>query len=1789
MAGSRYFPDWPNRYTNTALGASTANTSTTLTNLGFTLTNGVWVKNTTSPTANIAAGSYSAINANIRLGAAGAGLGNAGMVVSQASGTVMGVHLYFINCNITIDYTGTDQTNLYPFAFYYGGIAEYRGETSNGSGRIWSNATGTAVPGTPANANSINFINCSITDVTPSTVTAVRWMIATDLIHTNIVNAGQSTRDFVVALTSNGQVYGSTIDGSTGAGTTRIQMSTNSNSTLAFTNANYNRFTTPAPNLVSGITPLNLVSCGFQPTAINSTGLGGTLLNNLQVITGLNQSARTNTGTVVAAGTGMTGIPVISTATDDNQVANRARIAVVSIDPVNKVGSTASGTLATGTVDPPNFWALRANSLLTDSTASYRLIESQTYAPRFFTNAANITNSLLGNVQVNASYGLSYGTPVTNQSTQSTITVPGTPVSASYLSSSTTGRISNSPGTDPFNGASSTALDVNGLRIPYAFYTPVGGGWATDGGFKVNASITTANSTVRARHAAAWVGNSTGASFDTTISRANSINNNTGLPAVADTVSPFRDEAETAFRTAANTSNGTIDTYFSNITAAAFNTQNFGNYVAYRWSLYDTNANPVNYDGSYLNLGSQNVVLDSSILNNSFNTGTQTWNIRSSSLLSSTANGGASTGGVTTTGNINVNSVYNVPRTDYAPLRAASVTYAQNATVLQGVTTTGSAGTPAQWTTVSPVGAGTGTFSLTATLPSGLGAASITANNVSITGNTATDVPVVQAALQSALGSSGVSGVTVSVASAVGTLASFQITIGTGFAANGGSTGSLAFTNTSGTNTIVGVSGIAMGSFATEVTVASNFATALNTANTGNWTATVSGAVITVTASASNTGPKWTGTLGVTATYAPTPFSGIAATITSSTAGVVGGTNMMATFTAATPAVGGVNPTGALSLISSPTTYLTAGTATGLVNSVAGFDGTINFPTNGTIVNTNGTLRGGGSVTATGNITLQGGFTSDYIPTVALPALTFNLSGTQTYTILGANTFNTGIRVTSTSTGLIKLGDSTDTSSSRTTYGADTSGLHGINITHTGPLTMNSGVLAGNLTNQGAIDVRGTVTTVGSGLDATGTAKVLIAGSANIVGTTSTSVNGVITGATTNNGNLTVDCAGTSMTVINLTAANTNTHNFRMTTANAANVMNISNSTIGAGPIGIQPASGTTTLAAVLSGGPVTNTSGTINITSNSAMTGTLSQNSAASLTNLSINGNSRVGALSYTNCSSLTLGDANGAAVLTAGGSVTNVAKNTTYIFGNLDLTGTLAIAQAPAAAVTLSPTITLRSGAVLSIDAGDATGANLTIDCNNISGQTTTSLARSGTWTQGLTTNLIKLLNWRGGTIPAGFEANVTTTVTLTYSNTPTVEPTIKVAEAYKNGGTTNLLTGATRTFANGAHTWTFTSSQADTINGAVFFVDGYQIARGVASSVTTVSATAAPELNVDFGQTLVSPDDTNFIATSYWNLIPGTTAGNTGTLVARMYTTQATNYTTTPTSRTAVSRAKFVMRRILETLNANTVTFRQAIANGAVPADFFLFNADGITLNYVTGTGTAGIGMQMNKTSISNNATITFSIYATDKAGVFYQLNDANTRLSTDARTALFYEGFSPGATANVNTNAINAISSGVVDSLTAATGPLRAVADGVQDASLLVPTTITFVSTGSGGSGGQVDPQPVTPPEPPAPSIPLTWNTNGGSTTYVAADWAGSGGFADWVADAIRKHIRGTASTLLISFSIPPSGIEGWYTAEFNLIAGGTGTYAVFVALDGNIASQSNTFDNTYPIITSEGSL
>lgn len=1662
---SRYFTRIPNRFTGAALTAPTdATQTTTMTNLfGATAvpTNpvtGVWTVNTQrilSNTAGFVAGTpYIIWNRNITFGSTGTTRATGGSLTTTQTAGTFGVHVWFVNCNIVYNYAHTSaDAQWWPMAMFDGGTAPFRAAAAGTTIAVGSNVA--------SSTNSFSFWGCTVTNQSSNGAGGcldIRFC-TTDLIHTDIINntfgntAGTAVFEPVVC--SSAQIYGSTFNGSNSLQPSNFH---NEGYGIAYSPTLLNGLATSA-GLATGVAPISYVSS--SPAAYGNTQvgvIGGTLQVHDYIFTGLSKSDAINTTAVTAAGT-----QVMTNKSLSHMEANQNGwwTSLTLQDPITQPDINQAATST-----PQNWFETRFSG----TRGAFRYIASSTISPYVYTNLLNPTGSPTANVKLQATYGSSF----TTAGTITTITNVA-PASASVYLTNTTGRLSTASTYDPYDGNVSTVLGTNGLRTPYVYFTP-NANPANDSNIAVYSTQQVSNG-FDMRAAGRLINNGTTA-YTFTVNTAAATSNATGLPLITNVPAPVRPEAATAFVTAATTSDDAMDTYFGTFSGKSvltngWNTQDFGDYVDYRWSRYDTNANPVYYDNSYLNLGSQSVTIDNGGVTG-FNTASQTWTIRSNVLGFNTANGGASLGGLTTTGTVTMNSVYNVSGT-YAPILGGSIVYNANGTILQSVRALGQNGTPASWRTNSNLGSGTGSgFSFTATLPSGLGAASVTTSGITITGTAATDIPVIQNAMDAALDAAGVSDISIAITTGTGTFATITYS-GTYTVFNSTYSSGAVFNvpNAAGTGSVACTIS-ASGSWATQASGMANIVTALNANATftgAGWTATTDGTTVTMTRGTS--GPLAFTTVSVSGQNANWLFNMPSWTI-ALVNGTTGGSVLRATFIAAVPAVGGVVPTTALQFTSSPATYLTgpANPAVDMIiSSVAGSVGTITYPTIGTIINTSGTIRGSQTVTTTGSITMQGGFTAG-LNTSGVPTLfTVNQTGSQGFTLTGGNTFNAGLSVLGGSTGLITLGSATDTPATTTTYATDTTGLHAVTLTgstaggqvavYSGNIVGGTGSVAAGLTPTGYNVILGSNYYTG-----TTTPKLSVNGTVGVTAYASCTVDGFsacVTGGTFQIAGLT----NANISVQRLNIGGTGVKQFLMSGDGSASsgaattgTTTIQNSTLGGGTVNFRLGTSSAALVNTTCSAPVVTVGGgTLGFSGGSVFSGSLT---SSSLTSLLATGNSSLGVLALSGVTSATLGNAAGAAVLTSGGSLLNSTnKATTYTIGNLDLTGTLAIAQAISTARTITPVITMRAGAILSIDAtlgANNYGNNLTIDCAGVTfANAAATFLRADAFVAG---QEIKLLNWPAGkTIPNGFKQNVNTVVTLVINGAPAVAPTIQKAEAYKNGGSTNILAGLTPTYLNGTFTWpNILSSSDDTINGAIFFVDGYQITRGTSTSASNCTATAVKEDNVDFGQTIQSRD-TTFIGTTSWSTSNAFLASNPYVL---MTTSTTVDYTTTPTTRTAVELAKLVLRRSMETTDSGTVEMRRAMAFGTLPVDFFRFAGTGLSVTYVTGLGTTGVGLKINKVSnvSSQNAVVTWSIWAVDNLGDFYVLNSANGRSPTTPTTLILWEGFSPGAVANLTTGQINQIGSGVSSVLTASGGPLRVLADGVQDASLVIPTTITF---------------------------------------------------------------------------------------------------------------------------------
>ena len=335
------------------------------------------------------------------------------------------------------------------------------------------------------------------------------------------------------------------------------------------------------------------------------------------------------------------------------------------------------------------------------------------------------------------------------------------------------------------------------------------------------------------------------------------------------------------------------------------------------------------------------------------------WNI-------SVGSGAVTTGSIfrtlSTTGNVNMyGGQITTPNATNAP------------SIVANNISLGSAGTPASWRTNSTLGAGTGASTFTASIPTGLGlSATVTTASVNITGTAATDQTNIQTALQNAVNSANINA-QVAVTQVAGTQATVRINL---IGAGASSAGTITFapTNSNFSATFTKTSG----TFSDALAVLTGLTTP------AGWTkGTVSGAsgfatTCSVTYTRVAGGPVFSGTVAATQTVSPTGnFFSSGATAGDSygcvaTDGVAGDNNLKATFTAPTPAAGGVVPTSALVLTSSLATYIVSTQAADqLVSSVAGFGGSTIYqsftasgavtgmPTSGLIMGPGGALLSG--------------------------------------------------------------------------------------------------------------------------------------------------------------------------------------------------------------------------------------------------------------------------------------------------------------------------------------------------------------------------------------------------------------------------------------------------------------------------------------------------------------------------------------------------------------------------------------------------------------------------------------------------------------------------------------------------------------------------------------------------------------------------------------------------------------------------------------------------------------
>jgi hypothetical protein len=375
------------------------------------------------------------------------------------------------------------------------------------------------------------------------------------------------------------------------------------------------------------------------------------------------------------------------------------------------------------------------------------------------------------------------------------------------------------------------------------------------------------------------------------------------------------------------------------------------------------------------------------------------------------------------------------------------------------------------------------------------------------------------------------------------------------------------------------------------------------------------------------------------------------------------------------------------------------------------------------------------------------------------------------------------------------------------------------------------------------------------------------------------------------------------------------------------------------------------------------------------------------------------------------------------------------------------------PATATTIAPTADLASGAVWTYDVG--ANNNLTVNAANVTFESATAtFARAAG-----NTGTISLLNWPAGkTIPTGFVQNSSFLINVNFVDTPAVEPTVRVVVNYRNSGLAPI-TAPTPTYSNGTLTYTLSSSSSDAYQ-AVFLIDGYQLAAGrTTAGSTVINITAVNEINVDFGQTQPNPtQDTAFINSCTMTYDQGASLPYNN---IRIESSTTVSYQTTPSiGRSAVELGKLIFRRIWENSSLGTASVRRQIALGNLPVNLFSFNGSGIQINQINGVATTGIGIMFRKdgaTTATQNAVVTFSMWVVDNQGQYYALNSANGRYTSTSVQVILYEGFSPGAIANLNTSQINAIADGVSSSQAPS---FNALARGIEDASLLVPTTIVI---------------------------------------------------------------------------------------------------------------------------------
>ena len=641
MAGTRFFLQVPNRFTGAAMTAPTnEQQSTTLVDLGFTeptdRVNGVWtlsVEKAVNTVDGFTAGTPIVIwNRNLKFTSTGTASANGGSLITQVAGgaNIFGVHLVFVNCNIEFNYSHAPTiTQWWPTAFYQGGLAPYRASAT---------ATTVAVGGgdtVAANSNSVSFWGCDITNTSAASGACVDVrFVCTDLIHSVVKNrtsdatySTDTNRVFEVVLVSSAVVYGSVLDGSQSLQPCNLH---HEGSGIAYNPKALNGLATSA-GLADGVQPLLLINATPAFYSNNQDGIfGGTLQVHDYQLDGLQLFARANTTAITSVGIqSMNGSAAVYT--DQNQ--SGWWHSVTLLNPITQIDDS----LAAGVT--PQAYIL---SKYSGSRGPVAVLESIGVDPYFYTDILSPSTSATSNVQIKASYGFQYATAGTITSLAAGSTI-------STYTSNSSGKISAASAFDPYSGNSATDLASKGLRVPYRKYVP-NPLVATDSVIAVH-SVASFSSTVAMRAAGRRINNAD-TSYMLTLDTAAAKTNKSGRALVSAVPAPVRATAKPAFVVAVTTNNTAANNYFSAVSNWAV--QDIGDYVDYRWSVFDTNANPVIYTAdNLLDLGAQNLVFNTAGTLG-FATATQTWTIPSGVPLS--GNVGA---GITTTGTITIAGMVN--------------------------------------------------------------------------------------------------------------------------------------------------------------------------------------------------------------------------------------------------------------------------------------------------------------------------------------------------------------------------------------------------------------------------------------------------------------------------------------------------------------------------------------------------------------------------------------------------------------------------------------------------------------------------------------------------------------------------------------------------------------------------------------------------------------------------------------------------------------------------------------------------------------------------------------------------------------------------------------------------------------------------------------------------------------------------------------------------------------------------------------------------------------------------